>query len=270
MGARFVGPPTAVPPTETNHPAATRYRTRTLHRTGGLGEVYLADDLEVERQVALKQIREALADDPESRARFLAEAHITGTLEHPGIVPVYGLGQYANGRPFYAMRFIQGETLNDALKRWYAGEERSYQSVEFRNLLQRFIAVCQAVGYAHSRNLIHRDIKPNNIMLGEFGETLVVDWGLAKNLATKMETQTLRMGARADASDTWPAGDVLSGRRRDLPVAMRSRAHDERRRVWRVDRLDFPTHARRTARREAHAGGAAQVPPFDVQRFALS
>src|SRR5262249_60521509 len=110
-------------------------------------------------------------------------------LEQPGIVPVYGLGQYSDGRPFYAMRFIQGETLKDAIARYHqpkasnqpADASRSPE-FELRTLLTRFVAVCNTIAYAHSRGVIHRDIKPSNIMLGKYGETPIVDWGLAKAL----------------------------------------------------------------------------------------
>src|SRR5207245_1911041 len=131
----------------------------------------------------LKEIQERHAAHPESRARFLLEARITGGLEHPGIVPVYGLGTYADGRPFYAMRFVQGDSLKEAVERFHrekatlpAGE----RTLRLRALLGRFVDVCNAVAYAHSRGVLHRDLKPGNVMLGKYGETLVVDWGLAK------------------------------------------------------------------------------------------
>ncbi len=112
------------------------------------------------------------------------EAEITGGLEHPGIVPVYSLGQYPDGRPFYAMRFIRGDSLQSAIKEFHqaevAGRDPGKRAMELRNLLGRFIDVCQAIQYAHDRGVLHRDLKPANIMLGRYGETLVVDWGLAK------------------------------------------------------------------------------------------
>jgi WD40 repeat protein/tRNA A-37 threonylcarbamoyl transferase component Bud32 len=164
--------------------AGTRFRILRPHARGGLGEVFVAEDTELHREVALKEIQGRHADNPSSRARFLLEAEITGGLEHPGIVPVYGLGQYADGRPYYAMRFIKGESLRKAIERFHdaqtASRDPSERSVEFRKLLARFVEVCNAVGYAHSRGVLHRDLKPDNIMLGKFGETLVVDWGLAK------------------------------------------------------------------------------------------
>jgi tetratricopeptide (TPR) repeat protein/tRNA A-37 threonylcarbamoyl transferase component Bud32 len=165
---------------EAEHEAGLRYQILRSHARGGLGEVYVAVDQELHREVALKEIQPQLADEANNRTRFVREAQITGSLEHPGIVPVYGLGQHADGRPYYAMRFIQGETLKEAIQRVHqtAGEHR----LELRQLLSRFVAVCNAVAYAHSRGIIHRDLKPSNIMLGKYGETLVVDWGLAKAL----------------------------------------------------------------------------------------
>jgi WD40 repeat protein/tRNA A-37 threonylcarbamoyl transferase component Bud32 len=153
-----------------------RYRILRPHAQGGLGEVFVALDQEVYREVALKEIQPRYADDAESRGRFVQEAEITGGLEHPGIVPVYGLGVHADGRPYYAMRFIQGETLKDA-----AGKLRDgIGGVTLRGLLTRFVAVCNTIAYAHSRGVLHRDLKPSNVLLGKYGETLVIDWGLAK------------------------------------------------------------------------------------------
>jgi len=172
----------------TTAPVATdgaRFQILRPHASGGLGDVFVARDGELNREVALKEIQARHADHPESRARFVREAEITGGLEHPGIVPVYALGQYADGRPYYAMRFIRGDSLKQAIERYHNPQAQGlpslgFHSLSFRQLLTRFIAVCNAVAYAHSRGVLHRDLKPSNIMLGEFGETLVVDWGLAK------------------------------------------------------------------------------------------
>jgi eukaryotic-like serine/threonine-protein kinase len=155
-----------------------RFRNLRPHARGGLGEVFVAEDAELKREVAVKEIQLHRADDPISRARFVREAEITGALEHPGIIPVYGLGTHPDGRPYYAMRFVRGETLKAAIERYHDGGAN--EPAELRRLLRRLIDACNAVAYAHSRGVVHRDLKPANILLGPFGETLVVDWGLAK------------------------------------------------------------------------------------------
>jgi serine/threonine-protein kinase len=162
-----------------------RFRRLRAHASGGLGEVFVALDEELHREVALKEIQDSFADNPDARGRFVREAEVTGKLEHPGVVPVYGLGAYPDGRPFYAMRFIRGQSMQEAISRFHKDDEDprrdpGERSLGLRDLLGRFLAVCNAVAYAHSRGVIHRDLKPDNTMLGEYGETLVVDWGLAK------------------------------------------------------------------------------------------
>ena len=161
-----------------------RFRVLRPHAQGGLGAVFVARDEELHREVALKQILDRHADDPHSRARFLVEAEITGKLEHPGVIPVYGLGHDPSGRPFYAMRLVKGESLKEAVARFHRaggpGRDPRERALALRRLLGRFIAVCNTIAYAHSRGVIHRDLKPGNVLLGPFGETLVIDWGLAK------------------------------------------------------------------------------------------
>jgi serine/threonine-protein kinase len=161
-----------------------RFRILRPHAKGGLGAVFVALDRELHREVALKQILDDHADDPVSRERFVREAEITGGLEHPGIVPVYGLGTYGNGRPYYAMRFILGDSLKEAIEHFHADEalkkDPGGRSLVLRKLLRRFLDVCNAIDYAQSRGVLHRDIKPANVILGRHGETLLVDWGLAK------------------------------------------------------------------------------------------
>jgi len=176
--------------------AGLRFRVLRPHARGALGQVSVARDEELHRDVALKEIQVRYADDASARARFLQEAGITGSLEHPGIVPVYGLGTYADGRPFYAMRFIKGDNLKQAIARFHGSADRrestpSERNLEFRQLLRRFVDVCNAVSYAHSRGVLHRDLKPGNIMLGKYGETLVVDWGLAKAVGRISESRAL-------------------------------------------------------------------------------
>jgi eukaryotic-like serine/threonine-protein kinase len=164
--------------------ATVRYRVVRPLGKGGLGEVRVALDEQLNREVALKEIQAQHAYTCDSVARFLLEAEVTGRLEHPGVVPVYSLGRYADGRPYYAMRLIRGETFQEAIKRFHTadrpGRAPGERSLAFRALLRRLIDTCNAVAYAHNKGVLHRDLKPNNVMLGAFGETLVIDWGLAK------------------------------------------------------------------------------------------
>ena len=166
--------------------ATAVYRPQRHHARGGLGEVLVAYQEELDRTVALKRIRPDKLHE-EARRRFLREAAITARLQHPGIVPIYGLGQDEDG-PFYTMPFIEGQTLQEAIDAFH-GEESSARdpgrrALRFRGLLQQFVAVCNTMAYAHDQGVIHRDLKPSNIMLGRYGETLVMDWGLAKRIGT--------------------------------------------------------------------------------------
>ncbi len=164
--------------------ASHRFRVLRPHARGGLGQVSVARDVELNREVALKEILSKFSDSAARRDRFMVEAEITGGLEHPGIVPVYSLGQYQDGRPFYAMRFIRGDSLAEAIGDFHSDDQArgdgAARMLWLRKLLGRLIDVCNAIEYAHSRGVLHRDLKPGNIMLGRYGETLVVDWGLAK------------------------------------------------------------------------------------------
>lgn len=196
---------------------ASRFEVLGRHARGGLGEVFQASDRELNRTVALKQMLARHAHDPAAQARFLLEAEVTGRLEHPGIVPVYSLGRYPDGRPYYAMRLVEGETLRSAIERFHqpgrarlSGERRE---IAFRRLLRSLIDACNAVAYAHSRGVVHRDLKPENIMLGPFGETLVVDWGVAKVLGDDPSITSGVPSPRpepplADASMTQPGAVV--------------------------------------------------------------
>jgi serine/threonine-protein kinase len=193
-------------------PPGARFEVLRPHARGGLGEVFVARDAELDRDVALKEIQGCHAGRPDLLSRFLLEAKVTGALEHPGVVPIYSLGTYADGRPFYAMRFVQGQSLRDAIEAYHADRGRrtpSERSLALRGLLGRFVDVCNALAYAHSRGVLHRDVKPANVMLGKYGETLVVDWGLAKVLG-KAEVEITEAPLPAPGSaDVTHAGRAL-------------------------------------------------------------
>ena len=147
-----------------------RYTRVGLLGVGGMGRVYLARDRRLGRMVALKE-----AHDPGLARRLAREVRVTAGLEHPGIVTVYDEGRGGDGRPFYTMRLMRGRALSRVLS------ERSSASGRLE-LLSHYLDACQALAYAHAQGVIHRDLKPANIMLGAFGETQVVDWGLARRL----------------------------------------------------------------------------------------
>ena len=155
-----------------------------FHAKGGLGSVFVGEDRAVHRKVAVKFIHAKLANDPASRQRFVLEAEITGRLEHPGVIPLYGVGEDSHGRLFYAMRFIDGITLDEAIRAISSRSSRS-KIITVSN-----IDVCCRVlsrsarrsPTGHNRGIVHRDIKPENILLGRYGETIVVDWGLASSV----------------------------------------------------------------------------------------
>jgi len=168
---------------ETPRPSLPSYRLGDLLGRGGMGEVVVADDLEIGREVAIKRMR-ADAPSPELVARFLREAKIQARLAHPAIVPVHELGRDSDGRPYFTMKRISGTTLSEMIK---AGRETP------QRMLRAFAEVCLAIEFAHSRGFIHRDLKPANVMLGDFGEVHVIDWGLARAIGDT-EPDTLQPG----------------------------------------------------------------------------
>jgi serine/threonine protein kinase len=167
-------------------PAVPGYEVTGEIARGGMGVVLAAQDIELDREVAIKTLLPGVGDAEWAMTRFLDEARITARLQHPGIPPIHQLGTLADGRPFLAMKLIRGRTLATILS---AREERIAQShdgldltsLESPGLLHVFEQICHAVGYAHSQGVIHRDLKPANIMVGKFGEVQVMDWGLAKS-----------------------------------------------------------------------------------------
>ena len=155
---------------------------------GGAGRVFLAYDGNVCREVAIKEVELSRVTEPEkrdrARKRFLREAKLTAQLEHPHIVPIYDLMVDEQGSTFYVMKYVRGKTLKQAIDECVGDtcEERFEKRL---HLLGPLIDVCEAMAYAHSKDIIHRDLKPGNIVLGEFGQTIILDWGLAKQIAEK-------------------------------------------------------------------------------------
>jgi serine/threonine protein kinase len=180
-----------------------RYTLGTLIGRGGMGEVVVATDEHIGREVAVKRLR-ASEPSPEELARFVREARVQGRLEHPAVVPVHDLGVDADGRPFFVMKRLAGEPLSALL----AAHRDAGAAIDMR-LLRAFADVCLAVEFAHARGIIHRDLKPSNVMLGEFGEVYVLDWGIAGTVAEQTPGDDhRRAGLALDTGET-TAGTVL-------------------------------------------------------------
>jgi len=162
-----------------------RYEIGRIVNQGGMGAILEARQSGIQRTVAMKVMLGEASE--ETMARFIEEARITGQLEHPNIVPVHEIGVDEQQQLFYTMKFVNGEALHDTLVRVKKREPEALRLFSLAELLNVFQKVCDAVAFAHSRGVIHRDLKPGNVMIGEFGEALVVDWGLAKQLSDASE-----------------------------------------------------------------------------------
>ncbi len=164
--------------------AGPRYRLQSVLGAGGMGEVWLAEDSIVGRQIAVKKIRNAGHPTNQGiEARFLFESQVMGRLEHPCIVPLHDFGRDDAGDLYSVMKLVNGQSLKQRLKDFHQTKSDDWPNdVEFRRLLEIFQRICYAVAYAHSRGVLHRDIKPDNIMLGKYNEVMLLDWGLAKAL----------------------------------------------------------------------------------------
>lgn len=187
---------------------AARYRPLSFHARGGMGEVWLADDERIGRRVAVKKLRPG-RESPQ--ARFLLEAQVTGQLEHPGVVPVHDLGIDEEGQPYYVMKFIEGRSLRAAITEYR--DQRSAgdwpRDLAFLRLLEAFVDVCNAVAYAHSKGVLHRDVKPDNVMIGPYGETLLLDWGLAKIIGQPEIPGNTSVRLSGDASTATQDGAIV-------------------------------------------------------------
>jgi tRNA A-37 threonylcarbamoyl transferase component Bud32 len=200
-------------------PDTPRYRFEAFLARGGMGEVWRGRDTLLAREVALKVLREPVFADGGSRARFEEEARYVSRLEHSSIVPVYDLGELPDGRPFFAMKLVHGQTLAELL----AAREPAEDLPRWVGVFEQ---VCAAVAFAHARDVIHRDLKPSNVMLGEFGEVLVMDWGIAKALAARPQpvqavpAPALVSPAAGHATTGSGGAETLPGQARGTPAFM--------------------------------------------------
>lgn len=183
-------------------PAAPGYELLAEIGRGGMGVVYRARDTRLAREVAVKLLRDDFPADAAARERFIVESKITGQLQHPGIPAVHELSVAADGRPLLAMKLVQGSTLHDIL------QKRADPKQDRGRLIAIFEQVCQAVGYAHAHRVLHRDLKPGNIMVGAFGEVQVMDWGLAKLLPSDSIASGEQDGADSLASNEGGQADT--------------------------------------------------------------
>ncbi len=199
------------------------------HAHGGLGIVFRGFDMKLHRDVAIKFIRERRRHNPLDVQRFRIEAEITSRLDHPGVAPVHGYGVTDTGVPFYAMRMVEGQTLQQRIEAFHSKLKKEphtgEQSIEFRQLLSSFVSVCNTIEYAHSRGILNCDIKPGNIMLGKYGETVVLDWGCAKYIGSAGKAQIVGEESLRPLSDT--GGSEPDGSTGGTPIYMSPEQHTQ-------------------------------------------
>ncbi len=193
---------------------AGRYEPKSELGRGGMGVVLRVRDADLRRDVAMKVLRPDRADSQSQSSarelrRFVEEAQITGQLEHPGIVPVHELGCDAQGRVFFTMKMVRGQSLSEVMRKLRAGDLETLRSYPFDRLLTAFLKICEALSFAHAHQVIHRDLKPANVMLGNFGEVLVMDWGLARvlNHARSDEPDSVKISIETDSTQRRAAAE---------------------------------------------------------------
>jgi eukaryotic-like serine/threonine-protein kinase len=193
--------------------------------TGGMGEVVLMYDQDIARPVAVKRLLPEL-DDTAALLRFVDEIRIIGQLEHPNIVPIHDVGVDEQGRYFFVMKYVEGETLASILDRLREGDADYHRKFTVERRIEIFLGILYALEFAHSRGILHRDIKPSNVMVGRFGEVVVMDWGIAKPMAAARAA--LAASTRATSTDgdaeapsglrSRPLGEPVTSERRVLPT----------------------------------------------------
>jgi len=168
-----------------SQPGRARYAVAEDLGAGGMGQVVRVHDAELDRDVAMKLLRGQGFRDGDSVSRFLDEARSTARLEHPNIVPIHEVGYRPDGVPYFTMRLVQGKTLHELIEELATGNPAAHERLPFVRRLQLVQHVCHALSYAHAQGILHRDIKPANIMIGAFGEVVVMDWGLARTIGPR-------------------------------------------------------------------------------------
>jgi len=210
------GPLPMVRPTSSEMPAAHnglgRLQLFGEIARGGMGAVLKGRDPDLGRDLAVKVLLDSHRDNPELVLRFVEEAQIAGQLQHPGVVPVYELGQFADSRPYFSMKLVRGRTLAEVLR------ERPDPTHELSAHVATWLQICQTMAYAHARGVIHRDLKPSNVMLGNFGEVQVMDWGLAKVLPRGGVVDDASTGARAAGESV--VSTIRSGRESNSDLSL--------------------------------------------------
>jgi serine/threonine-protein kinase len=164
------------------HADGARYERVKPLGEGGAGEVALVRDHDIQRHVALKQLRAGTRGDRAAVLRFVEEIQTIGQLEHPGVVPIHDVGVDENGGYFFVMKYVEGDTLEDLVAKLAAGDPALTGAMTVTRRLEIFLKILQTVAFAHARGIVHRDLKPSNIMIGRYGEVMVMDWGLAKRI----------------------------------------------------------------------------------------
>ena len=217
-----------------------RITLRGIHSSGGIGEVWRAYDEILGREIALKRLKRDQAEHPEHRARFFREARITGQLDHPGIVPVYDFSAgEGDEHCFYTMRFLRGRTLAEVIEEFHQQREVGEDMVSgaFLRLLGYFVNICNTMAFAHSRGIVHRDLKGNNVIVGDYGEVVVLDWGLAKRIkeVDQGDSET-SAPSPADSLIGLRITETLQGERLGTPAFM---APEQA--LGQIDRIDHRT-----------------------------
>jgi len=204
------GPPARGEAPGTARPDAAKYSVEATIGEGGMGEVLLVQDRDLRRSVAMKVMKRGLAADDAHRLKFLAEAQATAQLEHPGIPPIHDLGVTADGAPYFTMKLVRGQTLRQVLHNLLLGRKDYREEFNLHRLVTILERICEAMHFAHEKGVLHRDLKPENVMLGDFGEVHVMDWGIARVRGEDADGESRVGTARTDAG-LETADGVLQG-----------------------------------------------------------